>query len=224
LATGSAVSSPRRTGGGGTRPADAGPATCSCSGGHPHASAVSAVRTPAVRTPTLWTPTAVLGAAADSQGVRGVRFCSHPDTGRGVRLGQDGGGPAADVAAPRRDRACWICSSALVNWPGRRGQGRTAVRMLGHRTRPGEHREPARPGIADSRRGWGHCGSGTLGSRQRDRPPPGSLVRPERDPNVRHRPARPADRQIRSLGAAGNLASSCKAAQVGTGPPLGRRR
>jgi hypothetical protein len=37
---------------------------------------VSAVRTPAVRTPTFWTPTAVLGAAADSQGVRGVRFRS----------------------------------------------------------------------------------------------------------------------------------------------------
>jgi hypothetical protein len=73
------------TGGGGTRPADAGQATCSCSGGHPPAPAVSAVRTPAVRTlavrtPTFWTPTAVRGAAADSQGVRGVRYPSRPDT------------------------------------------------------------------------------------------------------------------------------------------------
>jgi hypothetical protein len=49
-------------------------------------------RTPAVRTPTFWTPTAVPGAAADSQGVRGVR------------LRQDGGGPAAAVAARRQDR------------------------------------------------------------------------------------------------------------------------
>jgi hypothetical protein len=154
------------TGGGGTRPADAGPATCSCSGGHPPAPAVSAVRTPAVRTPALWTATAVPGAAADSQGVRGVRFRCHPDTGRGVRLRQDGGGPAAAVAAPRRDRAGRICSSALLNWPGRRSQRRTAVRMPGHRTRPGEHQEPACPGTADTRdrrRAWGHCGSGHAG-------------------------------------------------------------
>jgi hypothetical protein len=154
------------TGGGGTPPADAGPATCSCSGGHPQAPAVSAVRTPTVRTPTLWTPAAVLGAAAGCQGVRGVRFHRHPDTGRGVRLRQDGGGPAAAFAAPRRDRACRIRSSGLVKWPGRRSQGRTAVGMGGHRTRPGEHREPARPGDADTRdrrRGWGHCGSGQVG-------------------------------------------------------------
>jgi hypothetical protein len=154
------------TGGGGTRPADAGQATASCSGGHPPAPAVSAVRTPAVRTPTLWTPTAVPGAAADSQGVRGVRFCSHPDTGRGARLRQVGGGPAAAVAARRQDRAGWICSSALVMWSGRRSQRRTAVRMRGHRTRPAERREPARPGTADTRdrrRARGHCGSGHAG-------------------------------------------------------------
>ena len=38
------------------------------------------------------------------------------------RLGQDGRGPAAAVAAPRQDRACQTCSSALVKWPGRRSQ------------------------------------------------------------------------------------------------------
>ena len=206
-------------GAGGTRPADAGQATCSCSGGHPPAPAVSAVRTPAVqtsavRTPTLCTATAVPGAAADSQGVRGVRFRCHPDTGRGVRLRQDGGGPAAAVAARRQDRACRICSSALVKWPGRRSQRRTAVRMPGHRTRPAEHREPARPGPADTRdrrRAWGDtAAAATLDSRQQDRSPPRNGVRLERNPNVRQRPARPADRQIRSLGATGKLASSWK--------------
>jgi hypothetical protein len=81
-------------------------------------------RTPAVRYTNrphtdLLDTDRVPGAAAASQGARSVRLCSHPDTGRRVRLGQDGGGPAAAVAAPRRDRACRICSSALVNWPGK---------------------------------------------------------------------------------------------------------
>jgi hypothetical protein len=189
------------TGGGGTRPADAGQATASCSDGQPPAPAVSAVRTPTVQTPALWTPTAVPGAA-DSQGVGGVRFHRHPDTGRSVRQRQDGCGPAAAVAAPRRDRAGRICSSVLLNWPGRRSQRRTAVRMPGHRTRPGEHREPARPGTADTRdrrRAWGPRGSGHAGqpaagpSTTRQPCPTGT------GPNVGYRPARPADRQIRSL-------------------------
>jgi hypothetical protein len=189
------------TGGGGTHPADAGPATASCSGGHPPAPAVSAVRTPTVRTPALWTPTVVPGTAANSQGVRGVRFRSHPDTGRGVRLGQDGGGPAAAVAAPRQDRAGRI---ARLRWSS--GQvdaaSGTAVRMPGHRTRPAEHREPARPALRTPATAAGDgdtAAAATLDSRQQDRPPPRNGVRPERDPNVWHRPARPADRQIRSL-------------------------
>jgi hypothetical protein len=184
-----------RTGGGGTRPADAGQATASCSGRHPQATAVSAVRTPTIQTPTFWTPTfwtptVVPGAAADSQGVRGVRFRSHPDTGRGVRLGQDGGGPAAAVAARRQDRACRICSSALVKLPGRRSQRRTAVRMRGpgrglpntgsRHARHGGHPRPPQ-GMGDT------AAAATLDSRQQDRSPPGSHVRPERDPNVRHR-------------------------------------
>jgi hypothetical protein len=149
-----------------------------------------AVQTPTFWTPTFWTPTAVPGAAADSQGVRGVRFRSHPDTGRGVRLGQDGGGPAAAVAARRQDRAGRICLSALVKLPGRRSQPRTAVRMRGHRTRPGEHREPARPALRTSATAAGHrdtAAAATLDSRQQDRSPPRNGVRPERDPNVWHR-------------------------------------
>jgi hypothetical protein len=144
------------TGGGGTRPADAGQATASCSGGHPPATAVSAVRTPIVQTATFWIPTAVRGATVDGQGVRGVRFGSRPDTGRGVRLGQDGGGPAAAVAARRQDRADRIFSSALVKWPGRRSQRRTAIRIPGARTprHCGHPRPPQGMGTLRQRPRW----------------------------------------------------------------------
>jgi hypothetical protein len=157
------------TGGGGTPPADAGQATASCSGGHPQAPAVSAAatnrpdtnRTPTVQPPSCWTPTAVPAAAADRQGVRGVRFRSHPDTGRGS--GWAGRRRTRSRRSARRqDRAGWSCSSALVKGPGRRNQRRTAVRLRGHWTRPAEHREPTRPGTADTRdrrRAGGHCGS-----------------------------------------------------------------
>jgi hypothetical protein len=202
------------TGGGGTRPADAGPATCSCSGGHPPAPAVSAVRTPAVRTPALWTATAVPGAAADSQGVRGVRFRCHPDTGRGVRLRQDGGGSAAAVAAPRQDRrmlGLLVCAGQLAR-----------------STQPGENGCPdgwtpdaaCRPPGAGTPRHRGHPrppqGMGTL--RQRPRWTAGSRTvhHPAAMPDQNGTPMcgtgqhAPAERQIRSLGAAGNLASSWK--------------
>jgi hypothetical protein len=114
------------TGGGGTRPADAGQATASCSGGHPQAPAVSAVRTPTVRTPTLWTPTAVPGAAVDRQGVRGVRFRSHPDSGRGVRRRQAGGRPRSRrcgaTAGPRRsDLLVGAGQVARATQPGENG-------------------------------------------------------------------------------------------------------
>jgi hypothetical protein len=201
------------TGGGGTRPADAGQATCSCSGGHPPAPAVSAVRRPTVRTPTLWTSTAVPGAAAaaDSQGVRGVRFRSNPDTGRGVRLRQDGGGPAAAVAARRQDRAGWICSSALVMWSGRRSQRRTAVRMRGHRTRPGEHREPVRP------RHGGHpaTAAGTGTPRQRPRWTAGS--------RTVHHPATVSDRNGTPMCGTGHHAR-LTVRSVGWGRPENQRR
>ena len=55
-----------------------------------------------------------------------------------------------------------------------------AVRMRGHRTRPAEHREPARPGIADTRdrrRAWGHCNSGHAGQ-----PAAGPSTTPQRCP------------------------------------------
>ena len=178
-----------RTGGGGTRPADAGQATASCSGGHPPAPAVFAVRTPAVRTPTLWTATVVLGAAADSQAsaVPGTPATQTPAEVSGC------GRTAADPQPPLRRHGgtagCRICLSTLVKWPGRRSQGRTAVRMPGHRTRPGRHREPARPGgHPRPPQGMGDtAAAATLDSRQQDRSPPRNGVRPERNPNVRHR-------------------------------------
>ena len=169
---------------------------------------------PSGHQPTVRTPTAVPEAAADSHRVRGVRFRSHPDTGRGVRLPgrlrQDGGGPAAAVPA-RRQRA--HVALARLRWssgPGRRGRRRPAVRTRGHRTRPAGHREPARSGTADIH----DLGRGMRTLRQRPRWTAGSRtvhyrshVRPERDRDVRHRPAPPHDRQIRSLMVAGKPAS-----------------
>jgi hypothetical protein len=160
------------TGGGGTRPADAGEATCSCSGGHPPAPAVSAADTNRPDTDLLGSD-------------RGVRFRSHPDTGRSVRLGQDGRGPAAAVAARRQDRARRICSSALVKLPGQRSQQNecpdawtpdAACRTPGAGTpRHGGHpRPPQGMGTLRQRPRW------TAGARTVHHP--GSHVRPERDP------------------------------------------
>jgi hypothetical protein len=212
LATGSAVSWPRRTGGGGTRPADAGPATCSCSGGHPTAPAGSVADTSRPDTDLVDTDR---GSGSSSGWPRRPR-CPVPPSPRHRPRCPAGAGRRRTrsrrfgaAAGPRR----LVCSSALVMWSGRRGQRRTAVRLRGHRTRPAEHREPARPALRTPATAAGHGGTvaaATLDSRRQDRPPPGNGVRPERDPKVWHRPPRPADRQIRSLGAAGNLASSWK--------------
>jgi hypothetical protein len=172
-----------------------------------------AVQTPTFWTPTLWTPTAVPGSSSGQPRRPRCPVAQPPDTGRGVRLWRDGGGPAAAAAARHQDRTGRSCSSPLVEWPGRRGQRRTAVRTRGPRTRPTGHREPARPGTTDTRdrrRAWGHCGSGHAGQPAAEASTATAGVRPECDPNVRHRPPRPADRQVRSLGAAGKLASSCK--------------
>jgi hypothetical protein len=76
-------------------------------------------RIPIVQTPTFWTPTAVPETAADSQGVRGVRFCSHP--GHRPRCPAGGAGRrrtrsrrCGATAGPRMSD----CSSALVKWQG----------------------------------------------------------------------------------------------------------
>ena len=220
------------TGGGGTRPADAGQATASCSDGQPPAPAVSAVRTPTVQTPALWTATAVPGAAADSQGVRGVRFHRHPDTGRSVRQRQDGGGPAAAVAAPRRDRASRICSSALVMWPvdAARGEQLSGCLDTGRGlANTGSRHAPARRTPATAVGDGDTAAAATLGSRQQDRPPPRQPCPTGTGPNVGYRPPRPADRQIRSLvlrvglvGSQSDLGCSgwtpCRSRRIQTGP------
>jgi hypothetical protein len=194
----------------------------SCSRGHPQAAAVSAADTRPSghrpsghrpsghrpRTPTLWTATAVSEAAADSHGVRGVRFRGHPDTGHSVRLPgrlrQDGGGPTAAVPAPR---SALHVSLARLRWSsglGRRSRLVPAVRTSGHWTGPAGHQEPARPGTADThyrrrsmrtprQRPCWTAGSSTVHHR--------SHGRPGRDRKVWQRPAPPwPDRQIRSSG------------------------
>jgi hypothetical protein len=179
----------------------------------------SAIQTPTFWTPTFWTRTVVPGAAADSP--RRPR-CPVPQPPRHR--------PRCPAGAGRRrtrSRRCGatagpgsrICSSALVKLPGRRSQRNgcpdawtpdAACRTPGART----------PGAADTRdrrRVWGAL-------RQRPRWTAGSRTvhHPQRCPTgtglqcaapattVRHRPPRPADRQIRSLAAARKPASSWK--------------
>jgi hypothetical protein len=138
---------------------------------------------------------------------------NRPDTDCGFRKRQRtarasavSGWTAADPQPPlRRDGSAAHVASARLCWssgPGRRGRRRAAVRTRGHRPRPAGHRAPARPR---------HCGHprprhGMRTLRQRPRWTAGcstvhhrSHVRPERDRHVRHRPARPPDRQIRRL-------------------------
>jgi hypothetical protein len=137
-----------------------------------------------------------------AQGVRGVRFRSHPDTGRSVRLGQD----AADrsrrcgaMAGPRRSDLL-VCAGQVARstQPAENGYRDAwtpdaACRTVGAGTPRdcGHPRPPQGMGALWQRPRWAAV-SRTVHH-------PGSHVRPERDPNVRYRPARPADRQIRRL-------------------------
>ena len=140
-ATGCSARSPATTGSGGTRPAAADRATGSCSGGHRQAAAVSAVDTNRPNTDPP-DPTAV-PEAADSHGVRGVRFRNSLDIGRGVRLPgrlrQDCGDPQPPLW---RDGSAAQVALARLQWsggPGRRGRWTPAVRTRGHRRWPAGH-------------------------------------------------------------------------------------
>ena len=176
------------TGGGGTPPADAGPATCSCSGGHPPAPAGSVAD--ASRPDTSRPDTDLVdtdrgsGNSSGQQGVRGVRF-------RSRRCGA--------AAGPRR-LDLLVCAGHVVRstQPAENGcpNARTpdaACRTPGARTprHCGHPRPPQGMGTLRQRPRW------TADSRTVHHP--ATVSRPERDPNVRHRPPRPADRQIRSL-------------------------
>jgi hypothetical protein len=161
----------------------------------------SAIQTPTFWTPTFWTRTVVPGAAADSP--RRPR-CPVPQPPRHR--------PRCPAGAGRRrtrSRRCGatagpgsrICSSALVKLPGRRSQ-RNGCPDAWTRTRPAEHREPARPALrtpATAAGHGGHCGSGHAGQ-----PAAGPFTTPQRrptgtEPQCAAPPARPADRQIRRL-------------------------
>jgi hypothetical protein len=211
LATGWAVSSPMRTGGGGTRPADAGQATASCSGGHPQATAVSAAdtRRPDTNPPDTDLLDTDCGSGSASGQPRRPR-CPVLQPPRHRPQCPAAGRTAADPQPPlRRDgRTAQVgfCSSALVKWPGRRSQRRTAVRMRGHRTGPPEHREPACPGTADTPRS--PQGMGTL--RQRPRWTAGS--------RTVHHPAAMSDRNGTPMCGTGQHAR-LTARSVGWGRP-----
>jgi hypothetical protein len=153
------------TGGGGTRPADAGPATCSCSGGHPPAPAVSAADTSRPDTDLVDTDR----SSGNSSGRPRRPRCPVPPPPRHrprCPAAAERPPTAAAVAAPRQDRRM----SDLLACAG----------QLARSTQPAENRCPdawtpdaacrtpraARPGTADTRdrrRAWGHCGSGHAG-------------------------------------------------------------
>jgi hypothetical protein len=206
-----------RTGGGGTRPADAGQATCSCSGGHPQATAGSVADT--TRPDTSRPDTDLLDT----------------DRGSGSSSGQPGR-PRCPVPQPPRHRPRCPAGAGRRRTRSRRCGAAAGPRRLdllvcaGHvvrSTQPGEDGCPAAwtpdaawrtpgagtPGAADTRdrrRAWASCGSGHAGQ-----PAAGpSTTRPGcltgTGPECAAPATTPADRQIRSLAAAGNLASSWK--------------
>jgi hypothetical protein len=103
-------------------------------------------RIPIVQTPTFWTPTAVPETAADSQGVRGVRFCSHP----GHRPRYPAGGRTAAGPQPPLRRHGRTAHVGLLVGAGQmaRVDAASGERLSGCAdTGRGlaEHREPARP-------------------------------------------------------------------------------
>jgi hypothetical protein len=132
----------------------------------------------------------VSGSAA-AQTAAAVSGCGRTAADRQPPLRRDGG--TAQVRF-----SCLRWSSGQVDAAAENGcrDGWTpgaAWRTPGARTpwHCGHPRPPQGMGTLRQRPRWA-AGSRTVHH-------PGSLVRPERDPNVRHRPARQADHQIRSL-------------------------
>jgi hypothetical protein len=200
------------TGGGGTPPADAGQATCSCSGGHPPAAAVSAAD---ISRPDTSCPDSDLVDTDLVDSDRGSGSSSgQPRRPRCPVPASPGHRPRCPVAAGRRRTGSRRCGATAGP---RRSDLFVCAGRVARSTRPAEHGCPdgwtadaawRTPGARTPR----HCGHprppqgvGTLRQRpgwtagQQDRPPPGNGVRPERDLTGRHRPACPADRQIRRL-------------------------
>jgi hypothetical protein len=159
-----------RIGGGGTRPADAGQATASCSGGHPPATAVSAADT---NRPDTNRPDTDLLDTDLLDTDRGFGSSS----GQPRRPRCPAAQPAVAGLRRTRSRRCGATARprtlvARLRWSS--GQvdaaSGTAVRMRGHRTRPAEHREPARPALRTPATAAGHgdtAAAATLDSRSR---------------------------------------------------------
>ena len=177
------------TGGAGTRPADAGPATCSCSGGHPPATAVAAADTtrPDTNCPDTDLVDTDRGSGSSSGQPRRPR-CPVPQPPRHRPKCPATAGrrrTAAAVAARGQDRACRI---ARLRWSSGQIDAANGERLSGCLDTGrglGEQRKPARPGTADTRdrrRAWDTAAAATLDSRQPNRPPPGSHVRSNRTP------------------------------------------
>jgi hypothetical protein len=200
-----------RTGGGGTRPADAGQATASCSGGHPPAAAGAAADTnrPDTNRPDTDLVDTDRGSGSSSGQPRRPRCpvlqpprhrprCPAAAGRRRIRSRRCGATPG-----PRRSEllACF----ARLRWSSGQVDAASGERLSGCLDTGGglpNTGSPHAPALRTPATAAGRgdtAAAATLDSRQQDRPPPGNGVRPERDLTGRHRPARPADRQIRRL-------------------------
>jgi hypothetical protein len=153
-----------RIGGGCIPPADVGPATASCSGGHPQTAAVSAAtiqpsgrhrqvaavpqphRTPHSVRRRRPVPTAAVSRWVYMDGRLPAAAVSPPllrGCGR-VRGGQRPSGQHPAHFQPHRGR-CEVSGSADTYWgsgPGRRSRRTSTVRTLGQWTRAGGHGQP----------------------------------------------------------------------------------
>jgi hypothetical protein len=182
------------TGGGGTRPADAGQATASCSGGHPPDLAVSAADTNRPDTNLLDADLLDTdGGSGSSSGQPRRPRCPVPQPPR-YR-------PRCPAGAGRRRTRSRRCGATAGP---RRSDLLVCAGQVARSTRPAENgcpdawapdaacrtpgaRTPGTADIGDRRRAWGHCGSGHAGQ---PAPGPSTTRQPcptGTEPNVRHR-------------------------------------
>jgi hypothetical protein len=168
-------------------------------------------------------PDEVPEGAADSGRCPSVRC--HTDTAQPLAVSAAAASCSRTAADPtvvipaRRERPG---TSRLLLCAGH-GRWTPTVRTRGQRRRRADTDRPQPPGVVDTAPAagvTGRCGGGPLNSRQQNHPPPplALMTRPGRGNDDRTSPHRISigmvalsgdhDRQIRSLGAAGKLASS----------------
>jgi hypothetical protein len=151
--------------------------------------------------PTVRTPTAVPQAAANSHGVRGVRFRDSLDSRRGVgcrRTAQTRRRRGGATAAPQ-------VAFGRLRWsrgPGRRSPRQPVVRTRRYRRWPAGHRGARTPrALRTPASAAGHAdtaAAATLDSRQQHRPPPRPCPTGV-GPQCAASASTPADRQIGRL-------------------------